>query len=152
MDTRTSSNTSSELQPDFGFGIIAGILGGACMAIVMQITGLMTRYTAIIGGTKDIDAWFVLIVLCAILGAGYGVAAYRVHKNWIFSGIAYGLVWWVIGSLIAIPILADWDFLSVGTDTWWALLGNILFGIVTAGVFDLVSRGYGEMVTPQHHA
>lgn len=150
--TTLKPDNHTEVQSDFGYGMLAGILGGACFGFIMQLTGMMGRYAEIVGGYKDIDGWFVHIVVSAILGAIYGAAGYRISKSWLVSGLAYGLIWWVLGSLIAIPALMGVGIFYFNAFAWWALLGNLIFGLLTAGVFVMMSRGYGQLVIPQRHS
>ncbi len=79
--TTLKPDNHTEVQSDFGYGMLAGILGGACFGFIMQLTGMMGRYAEIVGGYKDIDGWFVHIVVSAILGAIYGAAGYRIFEE-----------------------------------------------------------------------
>ncbi len=137
MDTLTAP---TEVKSDFGYGMIGGIIGGAAFGILMQLAGIMTTYATIIGGSKDIDAWFIHILVSAVLGALYGYSVYRVSKSWLIGGLLFGFALWILGSLIVKPILMGNALFTFDAQTWWALLGSLIYGVITSGIFSAFSR------------
>jgi hypothetical protein len=53
-----------------------------------------------------------------------------------------GIVWWVLGALIMMPLMlgmTDMIF-HIGQDQWLSLMGHIIFGLVTAFAFVPLSK------------
>ena len=83
----------------------------------------------------------------AAIGAFYGVALYlgRFHINWgfaVISGMVNGVIWWVLGALILMPLglgMANMIF-QIGTTQWLSLMGHLIYGMVTGLLFAVLSR------------
>jgi len=58
------------------------------------------------------------------------------------AGIVYGVIWWVLGALIMMPLMLGMSdmILQIGDAQWMSLVGHVIFGIVTAGFFTLIQR------------
>lgn len=53
------------------------------------------------------------------------------------GGIVNGVVWWILGALILMPLLLDMTniILVLGQLQWMSLAGHILYDLVTSFVF-----------------
>lgn len=58
------------------------------------------------------------------------------------AGVVYGVVWWVLGALLIMPLwlsvtvdpmMRDMVF-HIGKDQWLSLMGHVIYGLVTAVV------------------
>jgi uncharacterized membrane protein YagU involved in acid resistance len=85
------------------------------------------------------------LIISAIIGAVYGVIAPRLPAGWLVAmgtGIVYGVIWWVLGALVLMPLLlgmGDMVF-QIGDMQLMSLIGHVIFGIITAGFFTLIQR------------
>lgn len=134
-------------------GIIPGIIAGyVFLAYVgagagpagMTEDGAMTNAMAngmidMIGGMIGSGALvgFILhIVISAIIGAVYtGLFADRVDLgdtliNVAVGGLIYGLIWWIIGGNVIMPLIAGGDMLQLSIGP--SFFGHIIFGHVLA--------------------
>lgn len=58
----------------------------------------------------------------------------------VSAGIVYGVVWWVLGALLIMPlwlsVTADpmmrGMVLTIGSAQWMSLMGHVIFGLITA--------------------
>ena len=108
-------------------GIIAGYLFLAYVGPGMQ---------DIIGGLINADAFigFILhIIISAVIGAVYtGVFLQYADLgnplvNIVAGGLIYGLIWWIVGGHIIVPVIAGGDILQLDfTDP--SFFGHIIFG------------------------
>jgi uncharacterized membrane protein YagU involved in acid resistance len=48
------------------------------------------------------------------------------------AGAAYGIVWWVLGALILMPLMLGMTqmVLAVGGPQWMSLLGHVIYGAI----------------------
>jgi uncharacterized membrane protein YagU involved in acid resistance len=52
----------------------------------------------------------------------------------LVGGIINGVVWWVLGALVLMPLMLGMSQMVfvVGGDQWLSLMGHIIYGLVTA--------------------
>jgi uncharacterized membrane protein YagU involved in acid resistance len=58
----------------------------------------------------------------------------------LIAGALYGVVWWVLGALILMPLMLGMTqmILAIGGPQWMSLLGHIVYGVVTGLLFVLL--------------
>ncbi len=118
-------------------GALAGVVGGVVFGMMMSMA--MPATLGMIGSLLGAPSlgWGVHLLFSAIIGAGFGVVAgERAHRPspaaaW---GLAYGVVWWVLGPLLIMPIwLGMGPMLAAAFDAsnLMSLMGHMVFGVVT---------------------
>lgn len=127
------------------YGVLAGLAGGVMFGLMMTMNGMIGMVGALAGRPGDVAiGWVVHLVISAIIGAIFGVIAPTgadTGKLMLWGG-AYGIVWWVLGPLLMMPIM-----LGMGPQLSAAgiqnaipsLIGHILFGLVAGGAFAWMS-------------
>lgn len=129
-----------------GNGVLAGLVGGVVFGMLMAMTmaDMLPMIGMLIGVENAWVGFLVHLVDSAIIGAIFGLIAWRLAGNIaaVFgAGALYGVVWWVLGALIIMPLwlsvtadpmMKDMVF-TVGSDQWMSLTGHLVFGLVTAG-------------------
>lgn len=129
-------------------GIIAGLGGGIVFGILMVMMNSLPMVGALIGQPNAMVGFIVHLVISATIGMIYGVTISLSHirLNWSFgviSGIVNGVIWWVLGGLIFMPLGLGMTemVLKVGADQWISLMGHIIYGIVAGLLFvPLINR------------
>ena len=126
-------------------GAIAGVAGGIVFGILMAMTGMLPMVGMLVGVESAAVGFLVHLVNSAVIGAIFGVLAWGLADRAgpvLGAGLVYGVIWWVLGALILMPLwlsvtadpmMRDMVFV-VGQDQWLSLMGHVLFGLVTAGV------------------
>lgn len=128
-------------------GAIAGLAGGAVFGMMMGMMGMLPMVGMLVGQESALIGFIVHMAISAFIGAVYGLVAGRFALNAttaLIGGIINGVVWWVLGALVLMPLMLGMSQMvfAIGTDQWMSLLGHIIFGLVTAFVFiPLVRRG-----------
>ncbi len=141
MDTLSAQASSpAHVQSSAIDGIFAGIMGGFLFGILMQVTGMMSALAGMMNSQLPILGWFVHATISASFGAIYGLGAYKISRNWVVAGLVYGGVLWIFGSLIMMPLFMGTMIFTFSSMVWFALLGHLIFGFVTAWVFWLLSK------------
>lgn len=124
-------------------GVVAGLVGGSVFGVQMAVGGMLPMVAQMIGSESVVVGFILHLIISAVIGASYGVIAPRLSPNWlvtIAAGLVFGLVWWVIGALIIMPLALGMGemVLQVGDMQWMSLVGHFIFGIVTASFFNLI--------------
>ncbi len=122
-------------------GVMAGYLFLAYAGIGMQ---------DMIGGMIDANDFvgFVLhIIFSAVIGALYTAYFTPYVKmgnpllNIVVGGLIYGIIWWVVGGNLIMPLIAGGDVFafSIGPSFY----GHIIFGHALAFVVTLRDKAFG---------
>ncbi len=126
-------------------GVIAGLGGGVVFGMLMAMMGMLPMVAMLVKSQSPIVGIIVHMGISAFIGAVYGLLANRLPKGYgtaLIAGIIYGVIWWVLGALIAMPIglgMTQMIF-AVGRDQLFSLMGHMIYGIVTALLFIPLSK------------
>jgi uncharacterized membrane protein YagU involved in acid resistance len=117
-------------------GVTAGLIGGSVFGVM-------------IGSQSPVVGFILHLAISAFIGGVYGVVASRLRAGWLISmgaGIVNGVVWWVAGALIIMPLALGMSemIFQIGDMQWMSLIGHVIFGIVTAGFFALIQNRQSE--------
>jgi uncharacterized membrane protein YagU involved in acid resistance len=141
----TAHPTTLSLVSRAGNGALAGIAGGIVFGVLMAMMGMLPMVGMLIGLNNAVVGFLVHLVNSAIIGGIFGVLAWQIADKIgpvLAAGVIYGVVWWVLGALLIMPLwlsvtadpmMRDMVFV-IGTPQWMSLLGHVLFGLVTAAV------------------
>ena len=126
-------------------GVTAALIGGSVFGVQMAVGGMLPMVAQMVGSQSPVVGFFVHMMISAIIGAVYGVVASRLPVGWLVSmgaGIVNGVIWWVLGALIIMPLVLGMSEMvfQIGDMQWMSLIGHVIFGIITAGFFTLISR------------
>jgi hypothetical protein len=119
-------------------GVVGGLVGGLLLALVVQVAGAIERVGMIIGMEDPVAGWAILLVVGLVLGLLYVPTVGRLRHAWgtgALYGLAYGAVWWVLGTLIIMPPLVGQPMFAVGPATWVNLVGYLLYGLALGLVY-----------------
>ena len=94
---------------------------------------------------NPIVGFLVHMVISAGIGGFYGLVASRLPRTTgtaILAGAVNGVVWWVLGALVLMPLLLGMAemVLQIGGPQWLSLMGHVIYGIVTGLLFIPLSR------------
>jgi uncharacterized membrane protein YagU involved in acid resistance len=117
-------------------GAIAGIGGGLVFGLRMWMMGMLPMVGMLVGQESGIIGFIVHMIISAFIGATFGVIATRLPTGWgpaIMGGSIYGIVWWVLGALLLMPLMLGMGQMVfvLGGPQWKSLLGHVVFGAVT---------------------
>jgi uncharacterized membrane protein YagU involved in acid resistance len=141
----TTRTTKAGLGTRIVSGAVAGVAGGVVFGILMAMMAMLPMVGMLIGIESAAVGFLVHLVNSAVIGAIFGVLAWDLADRTapvLGAGVVYGVIWWVLGALILMPLwlsvtadpmMRDMIFV-VGQDQWLSLLGHVIFGLVTAGV------------------
>lgn len=128
-------------------GIIAGLGGGVVFGMMMAMMGMLPMIASLVGSQSPVVGAIVHMAISAAIGAFYGVAVTIGRFNLslgfaVISGMVNGVIWWVLGALILMPLglgMSNLVFV-IGTTQWLSLMGHVIYGIVAALLYVVLIR------------
>lgn len=124
-------------------GVIGGLAGGVLFGLMMQFWGMLPMIAMLVGSEAVAVGWVVHLVISALFGAVFGVIVGMrpVGRGVLLgAGAAYGVVLWVVGALVAMPVRLGMDVFMINGLSLRSLLGHLVFGVVLAAVVALLAR------------
>jgi uncharacterized membrane protein YagU involved in acid resistance len=126
-------------------GAVAGLVGGSVFGVQMAVGGMLPMVAGMVGSNSVVVGFVLHMVISAVIGAVYGIIAPRLPDGWLVvvgAGIVYGIIWWVLGALIIMPLALGMGGMVFVIEEMqlMSLVGHIIFGIVMAAFFALIRR------------
>ena len=126
-------------------GLVAGLGGGVVFGMLMALMGMLPMVAGLVKSDSPVVGFVVHMGISAFIGAVYGPFAGRLPASWIavvIAGAVYGMIWWVLGALIAMPLLLGMSQMvfQIGQPQIMSLMGHVIYGIVTALLFVPLSK------------
>jgi uncharacterized membrane protein YagU involved in acid resistance len=145
------STTTAAFKPNVISGVkagaIAGLAGGVVFGIMMGMMGMLPMVGMLVRQDSALVGLVVHLLISAFIGAVYGAVATQLPQGWvtaIIGGMVNGVVWWVLGALILMPLglgMTQMVFV-IGQAQWMSLLGHLIYGVITALVFVPLSKKF----------
>ena len=113
--------------------------------MLMAMMGMLPMIAGLVKSQSPIVGLIVHMGISAFIGAVYGLFAGRLPGGRgaaMVAGVMYGVIWWVLGALIAMPIGLGMPqmVLVIGQTQLFSLMGHMIYGIVTALLFVPISK------------
>ena len=125
-------------------GALAGIVGGIAYGVLLAMMGMLPVVAMLVGSGSAVVGVFVHLVISASLGALFGVAVPAKKLGTLLgAGVVYGLLWWVLGPLLIMPVWLGMPPFMIDTGALTILGGHVIYGLVTAATLAGIRR-YGR--------
>ena len=139
--TAVKTNTVSGVKA----GIVAGLGGGVVFGMLMAMMRMLPMVAGLVDSESPIVGFVVHMGISAFIGAVYGVFAGRLPTSWlavVIAGAVYGMIWWVLGALIAMPLMLGMSQMvfQIGQPQIMSLMGHVIYGVITALLFVPLSK------------
>ena len=140
MSTAITQEQGTSTATGLKAGAIAGIGGGLVFGIMMGIMGMLPMVGMLVGVQNALVGLVVHLAISSFIGATFGFIATYLPSGWLaatLAGGAYGIVWWVLGALIMMPLMLGMSHMVfvVGGPQWMSLMGHIIFGVIMGAMF-----------------
>jgi uncharacterized membrane protein YagU involved in acid resistance len=125
------------------YGVIGGLAGGIVFGLLMQMMGMIGMVAQLVGSSSPAVGWVVHLAISAFIGASFAVLLGAFSKTIVpaaLAGMAYGVVWWILGALLIMPAQLGMPVLQLNATAWQSLMGHLLFGLVLGVVYALLVR------------
>ncbi len=145
MATQILKQTNITTSKSVVAGAVAGLGGGVVFGMLMGMMGMLPMIGMLIKQDNAIAGLGVHFVISAFIGAVYGAIVGRLSLTKITTAIAgmmNGVVWWVLGALIFMPLLLGMNqmVLVIQATQLMSLMGHLIYGLVTAFLFAPISQ------------
>lgn len=125
------------------YGVIGGLAGGIVFGLLMQMMGMIGMVAQLVGSSSPAVGWVVHLAISAFIGASFAVLLGAFSKTIVpaaLAGMAYGVVWWILGALLIMSAQLGMPVLQLNATAWQSLMGHLLFGLVLGVVYSLLVR------------
>ncbi|HEV8567398.1 MAG TPA: hypothetical protein VGQ92_09915 [Actinoplanes sp.] len=124
-------------------GVVGGLAGGVVFGILMQVWDMMPMVAMLIDSKSVGVGWLVHLFNSALFGAIFAVLFGRWAATLVSAagiGLAYGVLWWVLGALLIMPAWLGMNAMifELNTTAWRSLVGHLAYGLLLGVVFVLV--------------
>ena len=157
------------MRPRITTSLIAGIIAGVPFGIAMQLMQaptpdggsmpMMAMVAKVVRSESLAVGWLYHLFNSAVIGGLFGwwfgnlVHGPRSALGW---GAAYGLIWWVLGGLILMPLFlgmppfAPLAMPMMRPVAMGSLMGHLMYGLILGGAFAWLSRGQSQASVNLH--
>ncbi len=127
-------------------GGLAGIVGGWGFGKWMEQVGFFPLVAGLLRSTSPEVGMALHFAIAVIIGATFGIlfqADARTAGSSLGWGMAYGMLWWFLGPLTLLPLLArqavDWSW-SAASSLFGSLVGHVVYGLLVGLIYALLNR------------
>ncbi|HEU0046998.1 MAG: hypothetical protein AUH87_05870 [Deltaproteobacteria bacterium 13_1_40CM_4_54_4] len=148
------------MRSDISNGIVAGVVGGVVFGIMMQMMNaptpeggqmpMLAMVAKVVRSDSIAVGWLYHLFNSALIGGIFG-RLLGDHSHRFGSGIGwgavYGLVWWILGALILMPVFlgmpafAPLMMAPMRPVAMGSLMGHLIYGIILGGGFATLKQG-----------
>jgi hypothetical protein len=142
------------MRSQVGAGVLGGLIAGTVFGAMMQMMNaptpeggqmpMMAMVAQVVGSDKLIIGWLYHLFNSAVIGAIFGWIAGNGVRNYgagLLWGALYGVVWWVVGALILMPVfLGQAPFAPLNMPPMrpvaiGSLMGHVIYGLVLGAAY-----------------
>jgi hypothetical protein len=131
-------------------GIVAGLIAGLPFGIMMQLmkaptpegsqVPMMMMVAMVVRSESLLAGWLYHLCNSAVIGALFGVvlgtAAHATTSRNVALGAGWGVVWWVVGALILMPLFLGMPAFAalrmppMRPVAMGSLVGHLIYGVI----------------------
>lgn len=129
--------------PRLTYGIVGGLIGGVVFGILMQVMDTIPMVAMLVGSNSAAVGWVIHLAISAFIGASFVVLFGRIANTIgtaVTAGLAYGVVWWVLGALLLMPARLGMGVFGFNTMAGQSLMGHLIYGALLGATFGLLVR------------
>lgn len=143
MTAAQHTSVSALSVPGIVRGVAGGLAGGLVFGMLMQMMGMIGMIAMMVGSDSVVVGWLVHLAISAFIGATFALLlGGRVSGfgSGLLYGVGYGIVWWVLGALIAMPAALGMPVFQLNATSLMSLMGHMLYGAILGLVFTALNR------------
>lgn len=124
-------------------GIIGGLAGGLVFGIMMWQMGMLSMIGSMVGVNSAWAGAAIHLMMSMIFGAVAGLLLKFIPscpgKITLFA-VAYGVLLWVIGPLLVMPLMMGGGLFVINNGTMMSLMGHVIYALITVFSAHLMSK------------
>ena len=117
-------------------GVYGGVAGGVVFGGMMGMMGILTMIGSMVGSSSAWVGFVVHMMISGAIGGTFGavVDLSGLRAN-VGAGLAYGVMWWVLGPLTLMPAFIGMGFgvnwnVAAMSEAMPSLVGHLVFGAI----------------------
>jgi uncharacterized membrane protein YagU involved in acid resistance len=130
-------------------GVAGGLVGGLIFGVMMQAMGMLGMVAGLVGQDSVAVGWVVHLGISVMFGLGYVFTFGALSTSWgraVGFGAVYGVIWWVLGALLIMPLWMGMPPFQIGAMQLQSLVGHLVYGGALGVVFQaLVQTSTGNV-------
>lgn len=133
MTTTANTTSTTSMGTALVRGVLGGLVGGVVFGMLMQMMGMIPMVAMLVGSDSVAVGWLIHLGISAFIGASYALLlGGRVTSlaTGLGLGVGYGIVWWVLGALIAMPAKLGMPVFAINSMSLQSLMGHMIFGAI----------------------
>jgi hypothetical protein len=133
MTTTANTTSTTSMGTALVRGVLGGLAGGVVFGMLMQMMGMIPMVAMLVGSDSVAVGWLIHLGISAFIGASYALLlGGRVTSlaTGLGLGVGYGIVWWVLGALIAMPAKLGMPVFAINSMSLQSLMGHMIFGAI----------------------
>lgn len=118
-------------------GVIGGLAGGVVFGMLMAMMGLLATIASMVGSSSPWVGFGVHLMISVLIGLGLTVpfaALLNSYGKGVIVGLGYGLVWWILGPLMIMPMMMGMPLFAINMMALLSLMGHLIYGVILAVV------------------
>ncbi|WP_227394668.1 hypothetical protein [Jeotgalibacillus aurantiacus] len=122
--------------------LVASTVAGIVFGLYMQTIGMIPMIASLAGSESLFAGWTLHMIISWTFGLGYG-AMTRFSNRYIILGAVHGLLIWLIGPIIVMPLMMGMGtmFAEILTGAQLTnLITHLGFSLITAFIFTILMR------------
>lgn len=142
--TARTGTTTATMGRRITAGVIGGLVGGLVFGVLMAMTGMLPMVAALVGGSSPALGFGLHLVNSVVIGVGLTVVLGGMLTGYgrgAALGMAYGLLWWVLGGLLLMPLMLGMPVFILNAAAWMSLMGHLVYGLILGLVAVPVLKG-----------
>ena len=149
MSASTSASHAGSLYSSWGrraiAGLLGGLAGGAVFGMLMAMMGMLITIASMVGSHS---AWvgfgihlMISIVYGLVLTLLFATRFLTSYGRGTLTGLVYGVVLWIIGPLLIMPMMLGMPLLAFNLTVMLSLMGHMIYGLLLALVAVRILKG-----------
>lgn len=139
-------------------GLYGSLAGGVIFGVMMGMMGMLLTIGAMAGSESPVVGFLAHLIISAMIGVGFVAAATMLGREQtagVGAGLAYGVVWWILGPLTLMPLFMGMGFgvnwsVSAASAAMPSLVGHLVFGAVLGAIYHLLQTRAGSAADLSH--
>jgi hypothetical protein len=144
--TTRESQAGATLKQRVVGGVVGGIAGGLVFGAMMAMMGMLPMVASVVGSQSPVVGFlyhmFNSVIIGALFGLGFGALSRNYGQGALF-GLIYGVIWWVLGPMILMPLMLGMGLQFGAAFTppmLMSLVGHLAYGLITGLVYTAYSK------------
>ena len=133
-------------------GINAGLIAGVVFGAMMGMMGMLPMIAMLIKSESAVLGFVLHLVFSAIIGGTFGLIFGHAALNkgtGVLLGLLYGVIWWVLGPLVIMPVWLGMGIqlsakgVAMAIPSLW---GHLVFGFILGLIYPMFAKTENQTV------